>query len=172
MEKQPESAAAKGMGGAQSGPGDPPYGAGLNLEAGMQQAVTAAQEKVGLFGEVAWLMMMSTPHKHFFVSDLEWLVLPAIQTSQFRVWRNGGMPMAYASWAFLDERAEARLRDSIKKLAPGDWKSGDSLWLIDLLAPFGGNDDMVKELRRDLFPDRTMKSLQPAPGGGVAVVEW
>jgi len=89
-----------------------------------------------------------------------------------RLWQNLGMPQAYASWAFLDEAGEARIRQNIKKLGPADWKSGEALWLIDMVAPFGGLDQALKDLRENVFPGKRMKMLQAAPGGGVAVVEW
>jgi cytolysin-activating lysine-acyltransferase len=135
-------------------------------------AIEAAKQKVGIFGQITWLLMSSPAHKHLFLTDLEWLVLPAIQLNQFRLWQNMGMPQAYASWAFLDEAGEARIKQNIKKLGPADWKSGEALWLIDMVAPFGGLDMALKDLRENVFPGKRMKMLQAAPGGGVAVVEW
>lgn len=138
-----------------------------------QAAIDAAAQKVGLFGNVVWLMMQSAAHKHLFLTDMEWLVMPALQLNQFRLWQQNGMPVAYASWAFLDEGAEGRMKESIKRLAPVDWKSGDALWLVDMIAPFGGQEEAIAELRATVFEGRTMKSLQPSPSGeGIAVVEW
>ncbi|MEO5374993.1 MAG: toxin-activating lysine-acyltransferase, partial [Alphaproteobacteria bacterium] len=31
-----------------------------------------------LLGDVAWLMVRSPAHRHLFLADLEWLVLPAL----------------------------------------------------------------------------------------------
>jgi len=103
---------------------------------------------------------------------MEWLVPPPLALGRLRVWRKNNMPVAFASWAYLDEAAEARIKQNIKKLAPVDWKSGENLWLIDMIAPFGGGDEAVKELREKVFMGKKVKSLQPAPGGGVAVVDW
>lgn len=60
----------------------------------------------------------------------------------------------------------------IRRLMPTDWKSGDSLWLIDFVSPFGGQEEMFKELKEKVLGGKSMKMLQPAPGGGTGVVEW
>ena len=135
-------------------------------------AQQAAAEKITVFGNAVWLMTQSAAHKHLFLTDMEWLVLPPIALNQFRIWRNNNMPVAFASWAYLNEEAEERIKQNIKRLAPVDWKSGSNLWLIDMIAPFGGADEAVKEMREKVFAGQKVKSLQPAPGGGVAVVEW
>ena len=47
------------------------------------------------------------------------------------------------------------------KLAPHEWKSGKHLWLIDIIAPFGGTDDVIKDLREKVFPTQSIKALMP-----------
>ena len=85
------------------------------------------------------------------------------------------IPTALATWALLSEDAEARIIEfGIRKLAPADWKSGDRLWLMDLLVAVGNGDHYLNELRstHPSFKDRKLKTLRPAPGGGMAVMEW
>ena len=144
---------------------------------GQKQDQPAPSDNISVLGHVLWLMSQSPIHKHMFVSDFEWLVMPAILHGQFRIWREKNaqgvlIPVAYASWAYLDEAAEQRIRQSIKRLAPTDWKSGTNLWLIDLIAPFGGADKAVKELKEKILKGQTIKSIQPNPAGGTAVMEW
>ena len=55
---------------------------------------------------------------------------------------------------------------------PTDWKSGSTLWLIDFIAPLGGQDEMVKELKEKVFAGQSFKSLQPSEEGGVGAKEW
>jgi cytolysin-activating lysine-acyltransferase len=117
-------------------------------------------------------MMQSPAHKHLFMADLEWLVLPPVLLRKFRIFRCRGVPIGFASWAYLSEEAEARFKAGARRLKPEDWKSGDRLWLIDVIAPFGGGDAILKELRERAFKGQTVKALQPAPGGDAAVVEW
>lgn len=52
------------------------------------------------------------------------------------------------------------------------WASGNNLWLIDAVVPFGGRVEVLATLKKQVFGDRTVMSLQPAPGGGLGVVEW
>ena len=82
------------------------------------------------------------------------------------------MPVAFASWAHLSDDTEARIKQVIKKLATVDRKSDEHLWLIDMVATFGGTAEAAKELRENVLQGKTVKSFQPAPGGRVAVVEW
>lgn len=124
-------------------------------------------------GQVLGLMLASPAHRHLFLSDLEWLVIPPILLQQFRLFRKDGRVIGYASWAFLSAEAEARMTEGSRRVAPADWRSGESLWLIELVAPFGGGEAMLAELREKVFVGRKPKTLRPAPDGkGVAMVEW
>ncbi|WP_371818808.1 toxin-activating lysine-acyltransferase [Rhodomicrobium sp. Az07] len=47
---------------------------------------------------------------------------------------------------------------------PADWKSGNKLWLVDIVAPFGGQDAMLTDLKEKVFPEREASFL--------GVAEW
>jgi cytolysin-activating lysine-acyltransferase len=64
-----------------------------------------------------------------------------------------------ALWAFVDASVEVRLSLGDARLSPSDWKSGENLWLVDLIAPFGGQDSMFGEIKANVFPDRPLKVL-------------
>ncbi|UES54000.1 toxin-activating lysine-acyltransferase [Roseibium aggregatum] len=124
-------------------------------------------------GHACWLMSRSPLHKHMMITDIEWLVLPPIMLNQFRLWQHNGMPIGFASWAYLGEEASERIVEKgIRRLMPTDWKSGEDLWLIDFIAPMGGQDEMIKELRENIFKGKPFKSLQPTAEGKVGVKEW
>lgn len=44
-------------------------------------------------------------------------------------------------------------------LRPQDWKSGDKLWIVEVIAPFGGAEEMVKDLKDKVFPSRQVSFL-------------
>lgn len=128
-----------------------------------------------LLGQIVTLIGQSPGHRHVFVSDLEWMVLPALMARQARIWRrqteNGAVPVIYASWAMVDEAVEARLRQGQLRLKPSEWRCGDRAWLIDMVAPFGGTDAALVELADNVFPGKTLHALVGSATGGFTVRE-
>jgi cytolysin-activating lysine-acyltransferase len=59
----------------------------------------------------------------------------------------------------VSDEVSARLAEGTSKLRPQDWKSGDHLWVVETIAPFGGAEEMVKDLKAALFPDREVKMM-------------
>ncbi|MFP7753887.1 toxin-activating lysine-acyltransferase [Thermodesulfobacteriota bacterium B35] len=117
------------------------------------------------------LLYMHSPHRRFrFIADLEWLLLPPLLAGQCKLYMKGEYPLSFVSWAFLDEEAEKNLLAGGGRLRPEDWKRGDRLWIIDLVAPFGGVDSMLRDLRTREFPGREISLAVPDPeSGGVRV---
>lgn len=135
----------------------------------------ARDDMTRLLGQIVTLLGQSPGHRHVFVSDLEWLVLPALMARQARVWRrqteNGSVPVIYASWALVDAEVEARLKQGQMRLKPNEWRCGDRAWLIDVVAPFGGTDAALSELADQVFPGKVLHVLSGSATGGFAVKE-
>lgn len=118
-----------------------------------------------VIGDITWLLSQSPTHKHLFFADLEWLVIPAVTSRQFRVLKAEQRPMAYVSWAFLSEEAEARILSGNPRLRPGEWKSGDRAWIIDLVAPFGGREEILRNVKAQHFSATVVKTLRARSDG-------
>ena len=119
------------------------------------QTIEATDQKVepkapaiasAALGDIAWLLMQSKMHRHFFLADLEWFVLPALLNNQFKVYRNAKQPVGVAFWAYLSEDVEKRMMDGQGRISPPEWNSGDQLWLISLVAPYGNAEKIIKDL--------------------------
>ena len=52
-----------------------------------------------------------------------------------------------------------RLAAGTTRLRPQDWKSGDRLQVVEVIAPFGGAEEMVRDLEAKMFPQQQMKCL-------------
>jgi len=108
-------------------------------------------------GEITWLMTQSPVHKQLFIGDLEWFAMPALLLEQFRIWNGPNSPAAVALWATVSEETEARLEAGGAKLRPDEWQNGDRPWLIELVAPFGGVDEILSDLSSSIFADKPFK---------------
>ena len=81
------------------------------------------------------------------------------------------MPVAFVSWAFLDEEAEERVSKGQMRLRPDEWKRGDKVWLIDVVSPFGGSDAILSSIKEQIFPEQTVHYFQIDPEHGKPVVK-
>ena len=127
---------------------------------------TPAFDKVAVLGHAMWVLANSGPHRHLFIADLEWAVMPPIALGQFRLWHEKNVPVAFAAWALLSEETEKRVLDQVNtpgagipKLRPDEWQGGDRLWLWDMVAPFGGVEKAFEELKNVVFPGRELRTL-------------
>ena len=130
----------------------------------MTDAETGAEGAVSLdssvLGEVTWLMTQSELHRDWPVSSVVQWAVPAIMSKQCRIYRKDGRPVGYVSWAWLSAKTESRFAKDPTSLQPVDWQSGDRLWLIDWIAPWGGTSAIARDLRTNVFPDDVARGMR------------
>lgn len=133
-------------------------------------------------GEIVWLMSQSPLHKGFFISDLEWMIMTPVLLGQFRLFHGPApqqplpaqvattiapstgtqtqQPMGVVLWGLVSEEVAERLKQGVPKLRPQDWRSGDRLWVVEVIAPFGGAGAMLQDFKRQVFPDRLVSFVK------------
>ena len=132
---------------------------------------SAGRTVASSLGEITWLLSQSPNHRHsLFVADLEWLVMPALMHGQFRLFHAEGKPAGVALWAFVTEVVEQRLAGG-GRIAADDWRGGDRVWLVELVAPFGNQEAMLEDLRTTALADRRFRFIRTHPNGRREVVE-
>ena len=128
--------------------------------AGAAKAITAA------FGEIVSLLMRAPLYKHYSLSDLEWLVLPALLSGQFSVAvaqskANGlSAPVGLVLWASVSEDVDRRLSGAPgqpARLAPPEWKSGDILWVIVTAGDGNVVQGLLGQLHKKQWEGRPVK---------------
>jgi cytolysin-activating lysine-acyltransferase len=108
------------------------------------------------FGSAVWLWMQAAKLHDRPLYALDRMLLPAIQLGQYVLVMeidDAGTkrPIAYLGWANLSAEAEAQYVISpITSLTREDWNSGDRMWLIDFVAPFG-NASKLHAASKPLF---------------------
>jgi cytolysin-activating lysine-acyltransferase len=127
---------------ALAGFGAAPAKNGAAAASGAAAPKTVAQ----VMGEITWLMTQSPRHKAIPLGDLEWLVMPAILLRQFRMFYKGEQPVGVVLWALVDKLVANRLDAGDRRLTAVEWKSGTTMRIVDIVAPFGGEAEMRNQL--------------------------
>lgn len=123
-------------------------------------------KRLPAMGPIIMLYMQSAHRRFHFISDLEWLLMPPLVNGQCKLYMKKEYPISFISWAFVSEEVEARMLKNGGKLRPEDWKSGDRLWVIDIVAPFGGVENMLTDVRKKEFPGQVVRLIAPDPKTG------
>lgn len=131
----------------------------------------AATKTVGsALGEIAWLLSQSGTYRHsLFLGDLEWLVMPPLAYGQYRLFYAEGQPVGVALWAYVTEEAEKRLAAG-GRIGANEWRDGSTIWLVELVAPFGHQEAMLEDLRSSALSDRRFRFLRVNAEGRREVV--
>ena len=165
--KAKPSAKAKGNGGGAAEATAAPEDAGKAQDTAFTHPSPAADVQrtvASSLGEIVWLMSQSPAHKTFFISDLEWMIMVPVMLQQFRIFYDQQKPIGVALWGFVNDEVEARLSTGNARLQPQDWKSGEKLWVIEIIAPFGGHEAMLQDLKSQVFPQRELTFVRQPQG--------
>jgi cytolysin-activating lysine-acyltransferase len=120
-------------------------------------------------GQIVWVLSQSPLHRELRIKDLEWSFMPAVLHEQFRIFRFGPLqglesvdpksfapagltrealeqlPLGVAIWAKLSASAEAKLEKG-ERLSHDEWRSGDRVWLVELISPFATPQNKMSEV--------------------------
>lgn len=128
--------------------------------------------KLPLLGAVSWLMMQQTATRHTLLSELEWRIMPALVLEQAKLYMRDDSPIAYVSWANLSEQVAKRYAAAPHQLTAADWQSGDQVWIVDLFVPFGGAQEVMNDLRANVFAGSTIRQLGIGADGKLKPISW
>jgi hemolysin-activating ACP:hemolysin acyltransferase len=125
-------------------------------------------------GEILWLFAHSPMHRRMRLFDLQRFVLPALKHDRYRIYKRNGMPIGYVGIARLSQEVEDLWLAGGYVLQPDDWVSGDRLWIMHFVTPFG--DTLAVRKKLWLEPElrrRPIWGLRPNKSGpGLKVVQF
>jgi cytolysin-activating lysine-acyltransferase len=137
------------------------------------------------FAQVVAVLMRDANFSQMRLADLEWLVLPPIMSGQFRLaqmpapqgrlkGKDGGVlvPVAVALWARVSAAIDKQLSEGLDKtvrLGPGDWASGDNVWLMAVAGDRRAIPKFIDQLAKTEFKGQRVKMRVRGPGNSVVV---
>lgn len=127
-----------------------------------QKALRAEIDRI--VGQAAELLSINPKYRQLFLADLEWLVYTPLRLKQARVLTSpNGIPVAFASWAFVNEAVEKRLEAGQTTLRPNEWRSGDRAWIIDVATTPQALPAVLTHLQQTVFAGRRVRTTFPVP---------
>ena len=128
-------------------------------------------QKNQLFGEILSLLMSSKLHQKYRVLDIMNNILPAINLDQFKLYKKGDVPVAFISWANLDEATEKKYINKQYDIQIEDWNKGDKLWFIDFICYGVDIKEIENDLKNNIFPSKIVRALRADESGKVKRIE-
>lgn len=104
-----------------------------------------------VLGQAVWLMSMDPAYKDLPIGMIEGRILPPIILRQFKLYSKGKQPVAFLTWAMLNEEAIASLDRG--KLSGNDlkiWQSGSEVTVIDCVSPFNPSEMFVESFLKEV----------------------
>ncbi len=145
----------------------------------LQRRAEATKRIAAAFGEIVSVLMKAPRNKHMSLTDLEWLVVPALLHGQFALaeaqHKTAGFtaPVGVLLWARVSAEVDARLTQTAGqpfRLQPHEWTSGDIIWIIDVISDEPTAGALVQQMMRGPFKGRAVK-IAVRDGNGAAQVK-
>ena len=142
-----------------------------------RRAVYAIRQSLS-FAQIVTVLMRSPRYRHYTLGDLEWLVIPPLLAGQcsvvgFKSKQNViSVPVAAALWASVSAEVDKKLSENLHvpiRLRPDEWRSGDILWLIDVVGDPRVVPQLLRQLVETTFRGREAKMLARGENGKVIV---
>lgn len=141
-------------------------------QAAQLEAAKKELTKLPLLGPALWLFARDPNRKFTFIADMDWRLMPPLVLDQCRLFSKAEIPWAFATWAFVSDAVDQRLRSAVPIIAPHEWKGGDKPWLIDVVAPFGDADATAAEVARQLAVPTPVNAWIGGPDGKPVLKEF
>lgn len=104
-------------------------------------------------GYVSFLQSMTPLRASYPAQYIRETILPALEHKKIKFYFNkNGKAVGYIIWAHIAADVEERFfRSGKMNLHLSEWNEGHSLWILDLVAPFGNLKHILKDLRDSVF---------------------
>lgn len=144
----------------------------------LKSMAEAAKRFSAAFGEIVSIFMRTPGYQTLPISELEWIVVPAVATGQFSLAegqsKTNGMiqPVGVVMWARVSDEIDQRMTADPSqplRLKPAEWTSGDKLWVMEALGDGRVIEAMLKRMMETGWAGRTVKFRAKSKDGKMVV---
>ncbi|EEE38975.1 RTX toxin acyltransferase family protein [Rhodobacteraceae bacterium KLH11] len=129
-------------------------------------------EKYADFGALFYLAALTNAHRGRTLAQVLYAFETPLRLGQYHIFRQNGFPRGFVTFAGLSAEAEYRYAVQEQPLTDADFTSGNSFWIIDMVAPFGQTRQIVDMLKRDIPHSRVRTNRLNSDLSIKRIVEW
>lgn len=135
-------------------------------DAEMKRRAQLSRDVASGLGQIIVLMLHGRQHRHTMLSELEWLIMPAVTFRQFRLAEGVNSekgfvaPIAAVLWANVSAEVDKRISENINqqiKLKPEEWRSGEHTWIVEALGDPKAVSALLQHLKQNELKDKTVR---------------
>lgn len=120
------------------------------LQKDTSRAVGPSDDALLAIGKLQFLASYCPQHRRWPSYALARLFHPAVNQGCVRFFENdAGRTAAALIWARLSDETSTRMLQKKSPPLESDWTTGDTLWFLDLLAPFGNGGHVARHIARN-----------------------
>jgi hemolysin-activating ACP:hemolysin acyltransferase len=123
-------------------------------------------------GAMFFLMSLSPYHRPRATAQAIASLEPPLRLGQYHIFRTDGYPRAFVTWAGLDVATERQFAVDHLPLRPEQWNIGTSKWVVDLVAPFGHIEQVIRQLAKSEKANRVRTLWHNRKGTRARVIQW
>lgn len=123
-------------------------------------------------GAMFFLASLAAFHRPRSIAQVFGYLETPLRLGQYQIYRSGGYPRAFITWAGLDVASERQFAVDHIPLRPDQWNSGTSKWVVDLASPFGHIGQIVGMLAKNEQANRVRTLWHNKTGNRARVMEW
>jgi len=112
-----------------------------------------SEEFLTTLGQITWLLSVDSNFQSQSISFLRSNVLAPIKLKQVRIFTKGKAPVAALSWAYASPAVAKKIHERENSIDLPDWRSGDTIVLVDRISPFGPIEPFEKLFFQNLSSD-------------------
>lgn len=128
------------------------------------------EDVLRVFGELAFLAFYSDLYGSWSARAIAKAFEPPIYLKQFNIYRARDVPRGLVTWAKLDAAAEEKHLSGNGLDSFDEWRSGDQLWIMDIMAPWGHGGEIIENIKSTI-QENSVKTLR-IHKGQKKVLEW
>jgi len=123
-----------------------------------------------IYGEIAFLCFHSKLYQKWSMQAIAKVFEAPIYLKQFQVYRAKDVPRGVVTWGLLSADCERKYLSGEGLDEFDQWNSGEQLWIMDIMAPWGHGKEIIKNIK-DTVPVDSVKTIREHKNRRM-VLEW